>query len=173
MCRHCCQEHSKFFSGKLDRVCSVYRQIRADISLATTSQHFVAHARSAYRLPDPFRSRRIVLHFNSATPRHTIRQASVVFLVHPRAQSACITHARAQEAVLNRIVSVRCIQARNRSTNHIITFGEHTMCEKSLAEEYGVNCKTLRSRLKNGWSLEEALTIPVRHHKPYQPRENP
>jgi hypothetical protein len=52
-------------------------------------------------------------------------------------------------------------QARNRRTNHLITYRGKTQCIAAWGELYGIDGEVLRHRLLNGWSIERALTIPV------------
>lgn len=52
-------------------------------------------------------------------------------------------------------------QQRNRRNNIMITFDGVTLCRKDMAARAGMSDSTLKKRLKNGWSLEHALTIPV------------
>lgn len=33
------------------------------------------------------------------------------------------------------------------------------------AEQYGINPRTVRNRLLRGWDVEDALTVPVSHHR--------
>lgn len=56
-------------------------------------------------------------------------------------------------------------QARNRPSNHIVEFnGEtHLLCEWS--EITGLKLHTIAARLRSGWSVEDALTKPVRKSK--------
>ena len=53
-------------------------------------------------------------------------------------------------------------QANNKNCCHIVKmFG----CEKTLmewCETYNINYKTVRDRLKRGWSYEKAITFPVK-----------
>lgn len=53
-------------------------------------------------------------------------------------------------------------QSQNRRSNINLTFNNKTQCSLSWASELGINYGTLRSRLKVGWSIEKALTYPVR-----------
>lgn len=54
-------------------------------------------------------------------------------------------------------------QARNRRNNHLITFNGKTQCVSELAEETRIPYNTLWARIyKLGWSVEKALTTPVR-----------
>lgn len=48
-------------------------------------------------------------------------------------------------------------QARNRSGNRHITFGNKTQCLSEWAEETGINVKTLTKRLNKGWPLERVF----------------
>ena len=57
-------------------------------------------------------------------------------------------------------------QGRNKRTNRLIEFRGSTRCLSELAEQYKINMKTLWARLKSGWSMEKALTVPIRKHKP-------
>ena len=56
--------------------------------------------------------------------------------------------------------------ARNKRTNHLITFQGETMCAVDWCEKYGISDSTLWRRLTSGWSIEDALT------KPRQKRTN-
>lgn len=53
-------------------------------------------------------------------------------------------------------------QQNNRRSNHIVSLHgvEHTISEWS--EITGINKTTIRERIANGWTDEEAITIPVR-----------
>ena len=50
--------------------------------------------------------------------------------------------------------------ARNKRTNHLITFRDETMCVADWCERYGLSDSTLWRRLTSGWSVEDALTKP-------------
>lgn len=50
------------------------------------------------------------------------------------------------------------VQERNRQNNVMITFGGRTQCQSAWEEELGLSENTLRQRLKQGWSVERALT---------------
>jgi hypothetical protein len=55
-------------------------------------------------------------------------------------------------------------QSRNRRNNRMLTFDGRTQCLGAWAEEIGISQDVLRARLlKLGWSVERALTTPVRH----------
>lgn len=52
-------------------------------------------------------------------------------------------------------------QAHNRSNNHNLTFNGKTQCLSEWSRELGIRAYTISSRIKKGWSVEEALTTPV------------
>jgi len=56
-------------------------------------------------------------------------------------------------------------QQRNTRRNHSVTYNGKTQCIAAWAEEYGINDGTLRSRLRLGWSIEKALTTPVKKRR--------
>jgi len=49
---------------------------------------------------------------------------------------------------------------RNRRSNKMITFMGQTACLAEWAERLGIKQGTLGARLRNGWPLEEALSVP-------------
>ena len=53
-------------------------------------------------------------------------------------------------------------QNRNRTNNHILTFNGQTLCISEWAEKLGFSHSTINQRLKRGWSVERALTTPVK-----------
>lgn len=53
-------------------------------------------------------------------------------------------------------------QARNRRSNKMITFQGKTQCLAAWAEEVGTHQDCLSERLIEGWTIEEALTTPIR-----------
>lgn len=55
--------------------------------------------------------------------------------------------------------------ARNKRTNHLITFRGETMCAADWCERYGISDSTLWRRLTSGWSVEDALTRPKQRRK--------
>lgn len=59
-------------------------------------------------------------------------------------------------------------QLRNFSRNRMLTFNGETKCLSAWAEHAGIHGTLLSYRLKAGWSMERALTTPVknRDHKP-------
>ncbi len=54
-------------------------------------------------------------------------------------------------------------QARNRRTNRLLTFNGETRCLTEWAEILGMRPITLTSRMRAGWPVESALTMPVHH----------
>ena len=54
-------------------------------------------------------------------------------------------------------------QARNRSSNRLITWRGKTQCLAAWADELSIPYKTLHARLSHGWSVEKALTTPKGH----------
>lgn len=70
-------------------------------------------------------------------------------------------------------------QARNRSTyNRNITWNGETKCVKAWASQVGISPTTITCRLSQGWTIEEALTIPAKMGNvfariPYSPKSPP
>jgi hypothetical protein len=53
-------------------------------------------------------------------------------------------------------------------TNHLITFNGETHCLIEWCEITGITRASLNNRINHyGWSIEKALTTPVRKHKEY------
>lgn len=52
-------------------------------------------------------------------------------------------------------------QSTNRSTNHIVTINGVSKCLAEWCEDYGINYKTVKDRLKRGWTYEDALSKAV------------
>lgn len=52
-------------------------------------------------------------------------------------------------------------QCRNRRQNRNITFNGETLCVTDWAKRIGMSKSTLRDRLASGWSVSDALTLPV------------
>lgn len=59
------------------------------------------------------------------------------------------------------------VQANNKSSNRRITFNGETKTMSEWADFMGIPKDTLKRRIYQGWSVEKALTTPVRGHKPY------
>lgn len=55
-------------------------------------------------------------------------------------------------------------QSRNRRSVTALTYNGITMCQIDWASMANINYRTLRSRLNSGWSVEQALSTPVRAH---------
>lgn len=54
------------------------------------------------------------------------------------------------------------VQARNKRSNHLITFDGKTKCLTDWAAELGISYLTLSKRINTmGWPIEKALTTPV------------
>lgn len=54
-------------------------------------------------------------------------------------------------------------QMRNTSKNRILTLNDKQATMSEWAESLGISLYTLSSRLKRGWTVEQALTAPVLH----------
>lgn len=52
-------------------------------------------------------------------------------------------------------------QGRNKTDNRLITFQGETLCLKDWSKRFGVHWATIHTRLKMGWTLKDALTIPA------------
>lgn len=52
-------------------------------------------------------------------------------------------------------------QSRNKRTNHVLAFRGETKCLTDWADELGIDARTLTYRLKHGWTVDDALTIPA------------
>lgn len=53
-------------------------------------------------------------------------------------------------------------QSRNKRSNRLLAFRGKTMCLADWAANVGISYKCLHSRMKRGWSIERALTEPVK-----------
>lgn len=58
----------------------------------------------------------------------------------------------------------RQVQQRNLRSNVSITYGNRTMCVAEWAECFNIPYNVLWERLNNKWSVERALTTPVRKY---------
>ena len=54
-------------------------------------------------------------------------------------------------------------QQRNKRNNRIIEYNGEKHCVAEWAEITGINKRTITSRLRYGWSLDEIFTIPPTH----------
>lgn len=58
------------------------------------------------------------------------------------------------------------VQQRNRREHRMLTYDGRTQCLSAWAEEMGIDTGTLHRRLgRYGWSVERALSTPVRHFR--------
>lgn len=69
----------------------------------------------------------------------------------------------------NCVWATKKTQARNTRRNHYITFNGETRCVAEWSELTGIGGPTIRFRLKEGWTVERALTTPA---APIPPRRN-
>lgn len=56
-------------------------------------------------------------------------------------------------------------QNNNKRDNRLVEYNGRTQTMTQWAEERGMSCQALKSRLDKGWSVEEALNRPIRRHK--------
>jgi len=61
-------------------------------------------------------------------------------------------------------------QARNKRTNRLIPFNGKTMCLADWAKSKNMDIVTLHTRLADGWTVEQALTIQVEKGRPLRDR---
>lgn len=57
---------------------------------------------------------------------------------------------------------LRSVNNRNRSTTRMLTVAGRTRKVLEWAEDLGISCNTLRARLDDGWSPEDAVSVPLR-----------
>ena len=55
----------------------------------------------------------------------------------------------------------RKTQTRNMLTTRFITFNGQNKSVSEWCEIYGIKLQTFNTRIRNGWSIEEALTKPI------------
>ena len=53
-------------------------------------------------------------------------------------------------------------QSNNRRTNHLVTYKGQTKTVAQWSTELGINRYTLFKRLQHNWSVEKALSTPVK-----------
>lgn len=56
-------------------------------------------------------------------------------------------------------------QARNKTNNRVIHYKGKELCSSHWGEVLGMHRSTIEQRLDRGWSVEKALTTPVRHSR--------
>lgn len=64
--------------------------------------------------------------------------------------------------------STRKEQNRNQRRNVELTHEGRSQCISAWAEELGFEEATIRARLSRGWSVDMALSTPIRGHKEYK-----
>lgn len=52
------------------------------------------------------------------------------------------------------------VQNRNKRVTHMVTFKGETLCLKDMSKKHGVPYQRVTSRLRLGWSVSDALTLP-------------
>lgn len=57
-------------------------------------------------------------------------------------------------------------QARNRSGNKLLSLNGKTKTMAEWAEITGISINHMRSRFRNGWTIQKTLSTPIRRHKP-------
>lgn len=61
-------------------------------------------------------------------------------------------------------------QARNKSDNSVVSYGERSLCIVEWGEELGIKPNSITTRLRRGWSVEESLEIVPRSKPLYSGR---
>lgn len=56
-------------------------------------------------------------------------------------------------------------QSRNTRRNRYFTFNGETLLLIEFSEKYGIKYSTLKSRIRLGWSIEDAISLPVKKYK--------
>jgi hypothetical protein len=59
------------------------------------------------------------------------------------------------------------VQMRNTRVNRVLTHDGRSMVLVAWADELRIKKVTLAQRLFKGWTVERALTTPVKHRRPY------
>jgi len=52
-------------------------------------------------------------------------------------------------------------QARNRNNNHVVTIDGVTACITEFAIHFGIRPGSVFERIRRGWSVHDALTVPM------------
>lgn len=55
-------------------------------------------------------------------------------------------------------------QANNRTDNYYITYKGQTLTASEWSKKLGIHNQTIKSRINRGWSVEKALTTPVKNN---------
>lgn len=53
-------------------------------------------------------------------------------------------------------------QARNRRTNHLLKYDGKELCLAGWEEITGIKQSVISRRIRRGWSVKNALTVPVK-----------
>lgn len=69
--------------------------------------------------------------------------------------------------------ATRTQQQRNKRSNKLIEFKDQTKTLAEWSEITGIKRTTISQRLEHGWSVEKALTAPLMHSVPSEPKKNP
>lgn len=56
-------------------------------------------------------------------------------------------------------------QARNKTTNVLITFNGETLPVKTMCEKHGLHYRAIAYRIRSGWEVEKALTTPIKEKR--------
>lgn len=62
--------------------------------------------------------------------------------------------------------ATRVEQHRNKSSNKLLSFSGETLCVAEWAERLGCAPSAIHDRLDDGWSVEDAVTKPVKKYRP-------
>lgn len=63
-------------------------------------------------------------------------------------------------------------QNRNFERNKLLTYNGETLCQADWTERLGFKENTIGNRLRSGWSLEKAITTPVRKRSTKKPPQS-
>lgn len=61
----------------------------------------------------------------------------------------------------NVVWALPSVQARTRSSNHLLAYGGETLCMMDMAEKHRVSYFALRNRIRHGWTTEDAIETPI------------
>jgi hypothetical protein len=70
----------------------------------------------------------------------------------------------------NCVWATQTVQQRNRRNNRIIEFIGLRLTLAEWGERMGIAPGTIHARIRYGWSIELAMTTPVRKHQAYLPK---